>query len=139
MIILDTNVISELISVNPNQSVSHWFKFLPAHDVYTTAITEAEMQYGASRLDAGRRKAAFEGLLQEIFTVRFADRVLPFDRAAAAVFGDMLVRRERLGLNIDYPDLQIAAIALSRGSSVATRNITDFEHCGVDIIDPWNN
>jgi predicted nucleic acid-binding protein len=139
MIILDTNIISELISINPNQSVSRWFRFLPTEDAFTTTITEAEMQYGASKLDAGQRKINLEHLLQQVFSVRFADRVLPFDRPAAAVLGDMYVRRERSGLNMDYPDLLIAAIALSRGATVATRNTADFEHCGVEIINPWNS
>jgi predicted nucleic acid-binding protein len=139
MIILDSNIISELIAANPDQSVSRWFKFLPRQDVYTTAITEAKMRYGAAQLDAGQRKANLESLLKQIFTVRFADRVLPFNSAAAAVFGDVVVRRERMGLRIDYPDLQIAAIALSHGATVATRNISDYEACGVELINPWTD
>jgi toxin FitB len=138
MIVLDSNIISELIATNPHHAVSRWFRFLSAEDVYTTAITEAEMRYGAAQLDSGRRKANFEGLLNRIFAVRFEGRVLPFDSAAANVFGDLVVRREKMGLHIDYPDLQIAAIALSRGANVATRNVSDYEHCGVELINPWN-
>lgn len=96
------------------------------------------MRYGNALLDPGRRKNELESILDRVFGERFKDRVLPFDRAAAYVFGDIVARRESLGLVAEYPDMQIAAIALSRGAIVATRNISDYEQCGLQLINPWN-
>ncbi len=137
MIILDTNVVAELIDAAPSEAVSRWFVQSPAVEMYVTAITEAELFYGTARLPEGRRKRDLEGTLERIFRLRFKDRVLSFDSAAARNFGDIIVARKRLGRSFDYPDAQIAAIARSQGATVATRNVGDFEHCGIEVINPW--
>lgn len=137
MIILDTNVVSELIDENMAEAVGRWVKQHRSSNLYTTVITEAELFYGVVRLPQGKRKHALEATLERIFRLRFRDRVLPFDSAAARNFGDIVVSRQRNGRTHDYADAQIAAIARSRGAAVATRNVADFEHCGIQVIDPW--
>jgi predicted nucleic acid-binding protein len=138
MIVLDTNVLSELIAPRPDESVAQWFRYLPSDASYTTTVTEAEMRYGAAKLAAGKRRSDLETVLNKLFAVRFAGRVLAFDRAAANVFADIVLRRQRQGHGYVYPDAQIVAIALSLGATVATRNVSDFEYCGVGLVDPWN-
>jgi predicted nucleic acid-binding protein len=137
MIVLDTNVVSELIAPTPVPTVISWFARMPTRELHTTAITEAELFFGVARLQEGKRKRDLEKLLERLFRLRFHERVLPFDSAAARNFGEILAERKRHGLNYHYADTQIAAIARSRGASVATRNILDFEQCGIAIIDPW--
>jgi hypothetical protein len=105
--------------------------------VYTTTITQAEMSYGVAKLEPGKRKAELEGYFHTLFHVRFKDRLLTFDGAAASVYGDVLMRRRRAGLGYKHQDMLIAAIELSRGMSVATRDVGDFGTTGVEIIDPW--
>ena len=139
MIILDTNVVSELIDESIDEAVARWVNKHSAREFYTTVITEAELFYGVSRLPEGKRKRAFEMTLERIFRLRFQDRVLLFDRAAARNFGDIIVSRQRNGRTYDYADAQIAAIARSRGAVVATRNGVDFEHCGIKVINPWTD
>jgi predicted nucleic acid-binding protein len=137
MIILDTNVVSELIDEAPSETVVDWIGRTPPLKLFTTAITEAELFYGVARLPNGRRKRDLEAILERIFRFRFQGRVLFFDSAAARNFGDVIVSRQRFGRTYDHADAQIAAIARSRGAAVATRNIADFEHCGIKVIDPW--
>lgn len=137
MIILDTNVVSELIDENMDEAVGRWIKQHDASHFFTTVITEAELFYGVVRLPDGKRKHALEATLERIFRLRFRNRVLSFDSAAARNFGEVVISRQRSGRAYDYADAQIAAIARSRGAAVATRNVGDFEHCGVQVIDPW--
>jgi predicted nucleic acid-binding protein len=137
MIILDTNVISELIDEVPAEAVARWFVQTPIEDMYTTTITEAEIFYGLARLPIGKRKRDLEAVLERLFRLRFRGRVLPFDSAAARNFGDVVLVRKRQGRSYHYADAQIAAIAKSCGAAIATRNGIDFDHCGVKVIDPW--
>jgi predicted nucleic acid-binding protein len=135
MIILDTNVISEMTRRNPADAVKDWFD--REEDLYTTAITEAEMLYGLERMPKGRDQL-FESLA-EIFNEVFKGRILSFDSEAALSFAHLTVEREREGRPIQQSDMQIAAIARSRGAAVATRNVADFEHCGIKVINPWTD
>jgi len=138
MIILDTNVISEAMASAPDERVARWIRFASQDDLYTTAITEAEMRYGAARLPEGRRKRELEQTVERIFTVRFADRVLPFDSTAARHFPNILVKMQRDGLTYSSTDAQIAAIAISNGASIATRDERGFPRADIPIINPWN-
>jgi hypothetical protein len=137
MIILDTNVVSELIDEAPSEAVTRWIARTPPLDLFTTAITEAELFYGVARLPNSKRKRELEAILERIFRLRFRDRVLSFDSAAARNFGDIIVSRQQNGRTYDHADAQIAAIARAQGAAVATRNVGDFEHCGIKVIDPW--
>ena len=137
MIILDTNVVSELMRIRPLSPVSHWLTQSSWSELHLTAITEAELFYGAERLAHGKQRRELEARLEKLFGLQFRNRVLPFDSAAARNFAEIVVLKKRMGRPYHYPDAQIAAIARSRGAAVATRNVADFEHCGIKVIDPW--
>ncbi|MCC7046172.1 MAG: type II toxin-antitoxin system VapC family toxin [Alphaproteobacteria bacterium] len=138
MIVLDTNVLSEAIRPKPDAGVMRWLEGVPASSLFATTVTEAELLYGAGLLPAGRRRVALEQALRQLFANDFAGRVLTFDSAAAEAFATIAIARRRAGRPIATFDAQIAAIARAHGASVATRNIADFEDCGVDLVDPWN-
>ena len=137
MIILDTNVVSELTRMTPATAVLDWLDAQPAADVATTAITAAELLYGVARLPDGARKNALTGAVHALLTDDLDGRVEPFDAAAAAHYADLVTARERAGQPISIPDAQIAAICRVRRASLATRNTSDFTGTGIDLIDPW--
>jgi toxin FitB len=139
MIILDTNVISEALRPNPDERVMRWMRFTPGAELFTTAVTEAEMRYGAQRRHEGRKKRELEDLVERIFSVRFAGHILPFDSAAAKAFPLLLIEMQRHGRAYSISDGQIAAIARVHGATVATRNTDDFELAGIPIINPWTD
>ena len=109
----------------------------PITTLFTTAITEAELFFGAALLPAGRRRQALEAVITQLLATRFEERILPFDSAAAREFADIAANRRRVGRPIGEADARIAAIARSRGAALATRNVGDFADCGIDLIDPW--
>jgi predicted nucleic acid-binding protein len=136
MIILDTNVISEVMRPRPDEAVMRWLRFAPGDELYTTAITEAEMRYGAE-IAPRKKRQELEEVIDRIFSVRFAGRILPFDSQAAKQFSRILIEMQRDCRSHSRGDAQIAAIAVVAGAKVATRNFDDFQHAGVGIIDPW--
>jgi predicted nucleic acid-binding protein len=105
--------------------------------LFSTAVTEAELLYGIALLPESRRRRSLEEAIVRILNERLAGRILPFDRAAAREFADITATRRRAGRPIGEADARIAAIARSRGASLATRNIADFTDCGLELIDPW--
>jgi len=137
MIILDTNVLSETLRPTPSATVLEWMRSEPALALFTTAITEAELLYGIALLPDGRRRRSLQEVVVRIFAEDLADRVLPFDRAAAHEFADIAASRRRAGRPISEADARIAAIARSRGAALATRNVEDFVGCGLELINPW--
>jgi toxin FitB len=136
MIIVDTNVASELMRPSPAVAVRDWVREQDARALCTTAITVAEIRYGIERLPDGRRKEGVRAAAAEIFGM-FAEQVLPFDAAAAEQYALVVSHRDGRGLPIGGFDAQIAAICRARGAALATRNLTDFKETGVDVIDPW--
>jgi toxin FitB len=136
MIVPDTNVLSETLRSNPVEQVRRWMRAQSATSLYTTTISEAEIFFGLALMAAGRRRTALERAVVAMFEEDFADRILPFDSAAARVFAEIAAAR-RLGRPIAGFDAQIAAIAYSRGATVATRNVADFADCGITVISPW--
>jgi predicted nucleic acid-binding protein len=138
VIVLDTNVLSEVLKPMPSEIVLRWLAKQNPRTVFTTAITQAEVLYGVELLPAGKRRARLLTATENVFTEDFHGRVLPFDEAAARVFAKIGATRSAVGLPISQFDAMIAAIARSRGAdAVATRNTADFERCGVEIINPW--
>lgn len=137
MIVLDTNVISEMMRPKPVPEVSAWFARHTASALFTTTLTQAEILYGMALLPAGKRRTAIETAAKAVFEEDFAGRVLPFDSHAAAHFADIAAARRSRGQPISQIDAQIAAIARSRAAAIATRNGRDFAGCGVTLIDPW--
>lgn len=138
MIVADTNVVSELMRPEPAASVVAWVRGQPARELHTTAVTVAEVLYGIERLPDGRRKDLLARTAREVFDA-FADRVLPFDAAAAERYGQILAVREASGTPMSGFDAQIAAICASRSAELATRNTTDFTGIGIDLADPWTD
>ncbi len=137
MIILDTNVLSELMKPDPLACVSHWVASQPVTSLFTTFVTEAEILYGLALLPDGARKAALTSAIEGMFEEDLAQRVLPFDGPAAHAYAKIAAHRRQLGQPISQFDALIAAIARSRGAIVATRNHRDFDNCGIQIINPW--
>lgn len=137
MIVLDTNVLSELMRAEPDPLVANWIAVRPASSLFVTTVTQAEILYGVALLPAGKRRERLGAAVDGLFEQDFADRLLPFDEAAARDFADIASGRRRRGLPISQLDAQIAAITKSRGAALATRNVADFLHCGLTVIDPW--
>jgi predicted nucleic acid-binding protein len=136
VIIVDTNVISELMRPSPAATVVNWVRAHSQRELYTTAVTLAEVRYGIERLDDGRRKELFTAAAEEIFS-SFEEYVLPFDRAAAIHYATVVSVRDRAGLPIDGFDAQIAAICHTHKAVLATRNVKDFQGTGIEMTDPW--
>jgi predicted nucleic acid-binding protein len=136
VVVLDTNVISELMRPAPDLQVQNWVREVPPATVYTASVTLAEVRFGIARLPAGRRRTLLADAADDVFD-KFANRVLPFDGAAADQYGDIVVKREQAGAPISGFDAQIAAICRSRRATLATRNTDDFSRLGLDLIDPW--
>lgn len=139
MIILDTNVLSELMRPTPNPRVVAWSRSHSVTSLFTTAITEAEVLYGFGILPKGRRRAALEAAATSMFRLDFGGRVLPFGSDAARAYAIIAAERRRLGRPISQYDAQIAAIARSAGASLATRNTADFEHCELTLVNPFDS
>ena len=139
MIVLDTNVVSELFRREPDTRVVAWLESLDG-DVAITAITLAELLTGVRRLPEGRRKADLEAaVVAAVEPYRGGHAVLPFDDECAAPYAEILSGRERAGLPIATADAQIAAICRAHGAMCATRNTKDFVETGIDLIDPWSS
>jgi toxin FitB len=136
VIILDTSVVSELMRPEPAPQVATWVRDRDRRELRTTAITLAEVRYGIARLPDGRRKQVLLAAADEIFST-FEDQVLPVDAAAAEHYAAFASRRERAGKPIAGFDALIAAVCRSRGAALATRNVSDFDGAGVEVIDPW--
>jgi len=137
MIILDTNVISELLRPAPEPKVEHWLSAQDGLNVYLTSISEAELRYGLAIMGNGKRRAALFDAVDRILREDLAGRILPFDSAAAQSYATIAAARRATGRPIAQADCQIASIAHTRGATVATRNTPDFEGCEIDLINPW--
>lgn len=138
MIILDTNVLSEVTRQTPNDDVLAWLDSLPAAEVATTAITAAELLYGVTRLPDGHRKMSLTAAVHALVDDDFHGRVEPFDAPAAAQYAAVVSEREKLGRPISAADAQIAAICRARQATLATRNIKDFNETGIELVNPWH-
>ena len=136
MILLDTNVVSELMKGAPEPSVMVWINARPAATVFLSAVTQAEILYGIALVPEGKRRDGLARAARTAFETYFRGRILPFDSEAAEVFAALASSRRQAGRPISQADAQIAAIARSRGAALATRNVPDFEGCGIDIVDP---
>jgi predicted nucleic acid-binding protein len=137
VILLDTNVLSELVRPEPDQGVLDWLDALDAGQVATSAVTVAELLYGVARLPEGRRKQQLDAAIRELIDLDLAGRVHPFDKPAAEHYAQLVDGRERAGKPISAADAQIAAICRTLGATLATRNTSDFEGTGVKLLDPW--
>jgi hypothetical protein len=137
MIVLDTNVVSELMKSAPEPAVMAWIDAIPGAALFLSAVTQAENLYGVALVPEGKRREGLALAARTAFETYFRGRILPFDSEAAEAFAALAAGRRRAGRPISHADAQIAAIARSRGAALATRNVPDFEGCGVEIVDPW--
>ena len=137
MIVLDTNVISELMEPDPDPAVVGWVDARPADEFCVTATTVAEILYGVGLLPEGRRRARLARRFGDVLDIELRGRVLPFDADAAADYADVVLMRRRAGRPISMADAQIAATARIGAATLATRNVRDFEGLSLSVIDPW--
>jgi predicted nucleic acid-binding protein len=138
VIILDTNVISELMRVEAAPKVKQWLLNCPERELFTTAITEAEIFFGIELLPTGKKRNQLAEAA--LFTFEdFQGRILAFDSRAAHAFGKIAAERRAKGKSIGETDAQIAAIALSHGARLATRDVSDFQGCGITVVNPWTD
>ena len=138
MIVLDTNVVSELMLPSPAASVVDWVSRQAMPTLYLSAISEAELRYGVEILPEGQRRERLHGKIEGMLLEDFAGRILPFDSYAAQAYATIASARRAAGHPINHADCQIASIARSMRAPVATRDVTDFEGCGIDVINPWS-
>jgi predicted nucleic acid-binding protein len=137
MIVLDTNVLSEVLRPVPESSVMIWLANQPRASFFTTAVTRGEILYGVRLLSDGKRRRELWDAVSKIFDEDFAGHVLSFDNEAADMYAEISASRRTAGKPISQFDAMIVAIARSRGASLATRNVKDFDDCGTDVINPW--
>ena len=134
MIVLDTNVVSELMKSAPDPRVRDWLAGLADITLVTTAVSVAEIEYGLQRLPQGRRRADLAASFEVMIG---ALSVLPLDDVAARYAGQMRARREAAGLPVQAMDMLIAGIAAAAGAGLVTRNVADFADLPVEVVNPW--
>ena len=138
MIILDTNVLSTLMNSRPDVAVVAWLDRQPTESIWITSITVFESRLGLALLPGGRRRQLLEAAFEQIVAVDLDDRVLDFERGAAAAAAALAAYRQRAGKPVDMRDTQIAGIAVSRRATLATRNVRHFADLQVPVVDPWD-
>jgi predicted nucleic acid-binding protein len=139
MFVLDTNVLSAMMILDPPLQVMSWVNSQDEELLFTTSITQAEIFSGLAVMPQGRRRRDLEAAAEEIFANEFAGRVLPFDTTTTAAYADLFAARRRIGKPTAPMDLTIASIARSHGASVVTRDAGGFEGCGLAVINPWDS
>lgn len=137
MIILDTNVLSELMRPRPDLGVLAWVDQAASIDLYTTSVTQAEIMAGLALLPAGRRRDGLAAGATTLFDQLFRGRILSFDSRAAPEYAEIVASRIRAGRSHAPLDCQIAAITKASGATLATRNTRDFDEYGFEIVNPW--
>jgi predicted nucleic acid-binding protein len=135
--LLDTNVLSAMASQNPPSAVVRWMDGRDSSTLFLSSVTIAEIALGIQALPQGRRRRSLTSRFQEVILGGFQDRVLAFDTEAAYAFGRITAQRRAIGRPIAIFDAQIAAIARIHRLRVATRNVRDFEDCGVELVNPF--
>ena len=138
MFVLDTNFLSAMMSSRPALEVAAWVSAQPAELLFTAAICQAKILAGLAVMPEGRRRTDLEAAARSMFTDDFEGRLLPFDMPAAVAYAEIFAARRRAGRPAATVDLMIAAVARAQGAAVVTRNVVDFDGCGVAVIDPWN-
>ena len=137
MIVLDTNVLSECWRKSPNIQVLTWLAAQPQASLFTTTVVESEILYGVQLLADGARKNALSLAVKAVFNDNLTGRVLTYDQDAARSYAEIASNRKKMGKPISQFDEMIAAVAHSRGATLATRNVKDFEGCAIQLVDPW--
>lgn len=139
MLVVDTNVLSALMRPVPDTVIASWTAARATSSMHLTAVSEAELRFGLAIMPPGRRRDGLAVGLERMLRTGFANRILPFDSAAASAYAEIAAARRAMGRPMPEADCQIAAIARSRGMAVVTRNVRDFADTGIDLIDPWTD
>lgn len=139
MIVIDTNIISELMKSTPSLGVLSWFEHQDNTQLFVSTITLAEISYGLNALPPGQRRSFLEAAFDRAIRVAFGQRILPFCVASAHRYGNIMAARKSLGRPLGVPDGQIAAITSVHGAVLATRNTKDFENCGLKMVNPFED
>lgn len=139
MIIIDTNVLSELMKPEPNHQVYDWYNGYDLKSLFLSVISILEIQFGISIMTDGRKKDNLQSSFDEMLKMRFQNRIINFDHNAATETAKIASIQKGKGINTSIQDLQIIGIAIANDAVIATRNEKDFADCGVKIINPWNN
>ena len=137
MIILDTNVISEALRPTPESRVLDWVNTQAIETLYLSAISVAELRFGAALLPSGRRKAKLRNSLENKLLPLFAERVLPFDFAVTDAYAEVMSQARMAGRSISTADGYIAATAAANGMIIATRDTNPFVAAGLQVVNPW--
>ncbi len=137
MILLDTNIVSEVMRALPAETVLEWLNEQESSTLYVSTITIGEIAYGLRVLPDGKRRSGLNEKFERFIAQGFMQRVLSYDEPSARLYGEVMGGRKDLGRPMSVPDGQIAAIARHNHMAVATRNVADFEHCGIDVINPF--
>lgn len=138
MIILDTNIISEMMRTAPSEQVITWIDQQHITELFITTITIAEISYGLNISPKGKHRYLLENIFNKTILDTFQHRILPFSESAAHIYGKIMGLRKELERPLSIPDGQIAAIARTHNATVATRNIRDFADCELDLINPFD-
>ena len=137
MILIDTNVISELWKAEPNPDVLAWMDAQAVETLYLSSVTVAELRFGVAVMPEGQRRSIYQERLEKEVLPAFTGRVLPFDLAASRAYADLMAGARLTGKAIGKADGYIAATASACGLMVATRDISPFEAAGLKLVNPW--
>lgn len=137
MFVLDTNVLSAVMGSQPDPKVAAWVAAQPEERLFTTTVSQAEILAGVEIVPEGRRRRGLQSAAKAIFANAFDGRILPFDEKSAELYAEIFATRRRAGKPTATADLMIAAIARAQGADMVTRNVPDFEGCGLTVINPW--
>jgi len=135
--LVDTNVISEILRAGPNPQVAAWSRRVPKERLFLSVISMGELRKGVTILPQSTRRAQLESSIEEQVPVWFGERILPLTQSIAERWGSLDGKRQLIGRPLNVPDGQIAATALEHGLTMVTRNVRDFEHLGLALINPW--
>ncbi len=137
MIVLDTNVVSEFMTSLPAAAVRAWLNAQDGSKIFLTTLSVAEISFGLRVMADGQRRRLLADRFEQFLVNAFESRILPFDEVAARVYGEIRGYQREQGRPMSSFDAQIAAIAKANGFAIATRNIKDFEDCGLVLINPF--
>lgn len=139
MIVVDTNVISELMRPQPSTAVLQWFTEHSSSELFVTSITLAEIRYGLRVMPIGKRRVEMTSIFERYIYEAFDQHILDFTDNSAHIYAEIAGRRKEMGVPLSIADGQIASIALQESYALATRNIKDFQACGLELINPFDH
>ena len=137
MIVLDTDVVSELMRAAPEPGVLTWLNAQATHELWLNSVVVSDLLYGVARLPEGARKQQLAQTVSAMLDEDFMGRVLPFDLESAVIYAELVANQERQGHALAMADAQIAAICLAHGAVLATRNVKHFGGLGLSLLNPW--